>query len=64
MALKIIFGVIAVAIVIIMIYAIAKSGHWLRSMLMIPLSGFAALFAVNLLGTAIDITIPLNWLTL
>ncbi len=51
-------------IAIIMFVSIIKSGHWFKAMMLTALSGFAALFAVNLIGTASYVFIPINYYTI
>jgi len=61
---KIIFGVVISIVAIIIVVSMLKSGHWFKAMMTTALSGFAALLAVNLVGVASDVVIPLNWYTI
>ncbi|NCC86725.1 MAG: hypothetical protein EOM05_02500 [Clostridia bacterium] len=62
--IKLVFSVVISIVAIIIFVSMVKSGHWFKAMLTTSLSGFAALFAVNLVGMASNVIIPLNWYTI
>lgn len=62
--IKIAFCVVISIVAIIIFVSMVKSGHWFKAMITTSLSGVAALFAVNLIGLASNVVIPLNWYTI
>lgn len=62
--IKVVFGVVIAIVAIIIFLSMVKSGHWFKAMVTTSLSGFAALFAVNLVGVASNVVIPLNCYTI
>ncbi|MEG1178955.1 MAG: pro-sigmaK processing inhibitor BofA family protein [Oscillospiraceae bacterium] len=63
-SINMILGIIFSVVAIILIVATIKSGHWFKSFVTTAFSGFAALLAVNLIGIASQVLIPLNWYTI
>ena len=49
---------------LIVLSAMKRSGHFIKSLFVSALEGIAALFAVNAAGTFTGVMLSVNWLTL
>ncbi|MDR3344036.1 MAG: pro-sigmaK processing inhibitor BofA family protein [Oscillospiraceae bacterium] len=62
--MKILAIVLLGAAAAFVLWSMVKTRRPLIALLLTALSGTAALFAVNLLGTVLPISLPINWTTL
>lgn len=48
----------------VIFFSMYKTHHFVKSIILSVLQGGAALFAVNFIGSFIDVHIPLNWFSI
>jgi pro-sigmaK processing inhibitor BofA len=61
--MKVFAIVLLIAAAVFVIWSMVKTRRPMLALLLTALSGVAALFAVNLLGTVLPISLPVNWTT-
>jgi pro-sigmaK processing inhibitor BofA len=62
--MNVLAAVLLAAAAIFVLWSMVKTRRPVIALLLTALSGIAALFAVNLLGTILPVSLPVNWVTI